>query len=134
MNSYGEQPPRIRRSERRAINQQIVIEQTASNPPNPPNPPNRNDAWKPRTPPVNTVKTTGSGKTVLIAVIVVVIIIMALADSGGSSTKSRSSSSYSSSSSTYQSPEERYDARYGAGEYRKDRQMMDSIRDSWPGN
>jgi uncharacterized protein YceK len=60
-------------------------------------------------------------------VLLVVLIVIAITLSGCSS------SSYS-SGSDYRSPQQSYDDKYGAGEYQKDKDMMDSIRKSWPGN
>ena len=64
----------------------------------------------------------GGCGTILFIILVIVLFINALMkDNSGSSR-----SSYS-----YQSTQERYDAKYGAGEYQKDREMLDSIQDRY---
>ena len=55
--------------------------------------------------------------------ILVLVVLAFLLNSCGDS---RSSSSY-----TYKSPGQSYDEKYGAGEYEKDKQMMDSIQKNW---
>ena len=44
------------------------------------------------------------------------------------------STSNSSSRSNYKSPQQKYDEKYGAGEYEKDRQMIEDMNKWWPTN
>ena len=59
--------------------------------------------------------------------IMIVIVIIFLMMAGCSSDSGSSSSSYS-------TRESRYDAKYGEGEFQKDLDLYNSMKNNWPGN
>lgn len=66
-------------------------------------------------------KPNGSGCTVLILIAVVVMLLLSIGSDSGSK-------------SSYSTRESRYDSKYGQGEFKKDLELYNSMKDAWPGN
>lgn len=62
-----------------------------------------------------------SGCTVLILIVIAVMLLFSIGADNNSS-------------SSYSTRESRYDSKYGQGEFKKDLELYNSMKNAWPGN